>query len=138
MAYEIFEGIPDVETYLRLREGGGLHCFSKPAAEMGLRGTYIGVLAKFQGEIVGMGRVIGDGGCFFQIVDIVVIQKHQGCGLGKQITATLLELLQKLAPQSAYVSLIADVPADKLYEKFGFKNKAPQSIGMSLLIQKKP
>lgn len=30
---------------------------------------------------VGMGRVIGDGGCFFQIVDIAVDPADQGQGL---------------------------------------------------------
>ena len=28
-------------------------------------------------------------------------------------------------PASAYVSLIADVPANRLYEQFGFKETAP-------------
>ena len=34
-----------------------------------------------------MGRVIGDGGLFFQVVDIAVEPAHQGRGLGKAIVA---------------------------------------------------
>ncbi|MFD2882298.1 hypothetical protein ACFTAO_51075 [Paenibacillus rhizoplanae] len=31
-----------------------------------------------------MGRVIGDGGCFFQVTDIAVKPSFQGRGLGKK------------------------------------------------------
>ncbi|MFN7125708.1 MAG: GNAT family N-acetyltransferase, partial [Allorhizobium sp.] len=34
-------------------------------------------------------------------------------------------------PKSAYVSLIADVPANRLYSQFGFDETAPRSVGMA-------
>lgn len=37
---------------------------------------------------------------------------------------------EKLDP-SAYISLIADVPANRLYEKFGFRETAPRALGMA-------
>jgi ribosomal protein S18 acetylase RimI-like enzyme len=83
-----------------------------------------------------MGRVIGDGGCFFQITDIAVLPEHQGRGLGKRIMATLMEHVQNSLPATAYVSLIADVPANKLYELYGFKETAPRSVGMSYVVRK--
>jgi ribosomal protein S18 acetylase RimI-like enzyme len=134
MTYKIVEEIADIDTYLRLRKAGDLHQFSRAAAIKGLGGTLVGILVKYNNEIVGMGRVIGDGGCFFQIVDIVVIKEHRGHGIGKQIVATLMERLRTSAPKSAYVSLIADLPANRLYEQYGFKSIAPQSIGMALSI----
>ncbi|MGE1080630.1 GNAT family N-acetyltransferase, partial [Bacillus subtilis] len=73
----------------------------------------------------------GDGGCFFQVVDIAVKPEHQGRGLGKAIMNALMEHVKSEFPASAYVSLIADVPANKLYEKFGFKETAPRSLGMA-------
>lgn len=42
----------------------------------------------------------------------------------------LMDYLDQNAPKSGYVSLIADVPADKLYEQFGFAYTAPRSVGM--------
>lgn len=38
--------------------------------------------------------------------------------------------LDKNAYKDSYVSLIADVPADRLYKKFGFDYTQPRSIGM--------
>jgi GNAT superfamily N-acetyltransferase len=77
-----------------------------------------------------MGRIIGDGGCFFQVVDIAVIPEHQGKGLGKKNKAALTAHLDNHAPRSAYVSLLADGGAHQLYRYYGFVETAPESIGM--------
>lgn len=81
---------------------------------------------------VGMGRVIGDGGTAFQVVDIAVLPAHQGRGLGKAIMREISGFLAEAVPQSGYVSLIADGPAQDLYAQFGFVPTAPASIGMRL------
>lgn len=134
-AYQVLPQPPDTQTYLALRKAGGLGPFTEAAATAGLKGTRFGVSLVNEGQVIGMGRVIGDGGCFFQIVDIVVVPAHQGRGLGKRIMASLIDYLQTNVPKSAYVSLIADVPANKLYERFGFKETAPRSLGMALSIK---
>ena len=81
-----------------------------------------------------MGRIIGDGGTAFQIVDIAVEPEHQGQGLGKLIMTALVDHLRANAPASAYVSLIADGDARHLYAKFGFEPVMPASIGMALWV----
>lgn len=129
--YELIEQPPDPATYLRLRAEAGLSAYTEEAAGHGLAGTWYGVSLGASGQVVGMGRIIGDGGCFFQIVDIAVTPAHQGRGLGRRILAALMARLEAHAPRSAYVSLIADVPADRLYRAFGFTETAPRSIGMA-------
>ncbi|MGW4425908.1 GNAT family N-acetyltransferase [Streptosporangium sp. NPDC004631] len=104
---------------------------SQAAAEAGLAGTWYGVTVFHKDEPVGMGRIIGDGGCFFQIVDICVLPQHQGQGLGKEIMRALVAELGERASSTAYVSLIADGDARHLYEKFGFTETAPASVGMA-------
>lgn len=79
-----------------------------------------------------MGRVIGDGGCFYQVVDIAVHPEYQRRGIGFQVMTRLMEQLRAGAPETAYVSLIADGEAWRLYEKFGFEFTAPVSVGMAL------
>ncbi len=129
--YQLLESAPDLEDYLRLRRVCGLKAFSTEAAEQGLGGTVYGVTVLCSGKPVGMGRIVGDGGCFFQVVDIAVDPDHQGVGLGKVIMNALSAHLRNEVPETAYVSLIADVPADKLYAQFGFEPTAPRSIGMA-------
>ncbi|MFJ4713381.1 GNAT family N-acetyltransferase [Streptomyces sp. NPDC088785] len=130
--YIVEPGVPSVEVFRRLRTDAGLSDRSPRAAALALPNTWFGVLLRHRGEEIGMGRIIGDGGTAFQIVDICVHPAHQGRGLGRRIMAALTDELERRAPASAYVSLIADGPARFLYEKFGFvETSAYGSVGMS-------
>ncbi|MFG3205328.1 GNAT family N-acetyltransferase [Streptomyces sp. NPDC048192] len=129
-AYDLVEQAPSVSDYRALRTATGLSAKSHEAAAAALPNTWYGVTLRYNGESVGMGRIIGDGGCFFQIVDICVLPPHQGRGLGKRIMQALTTELERRAPASAYVSLIADGDARHLYEKFGFKATSGASVGM--------
>jgi ribosomal protein S18 acetylase RimI-like enzyme len=133
--YNIAYGAPDIADYLRLRREGGLSAFSEEAAILGLQGTLFAVTVHFGGKTVGMGRLVGDGGCFFQIVDIAVDPAHRGLGLGKRIMSELMTYVNATLPKSALVSLLADVPANRLYEQFGFKETAPRSLGMAYKVK---
>ena len=79
-----------------------------------------------------MGRIVGDGGCNFEVVDIAVLPDCQRRGIASKIMLSLMDYLRANAPKTAYVSLIADAGAPTLYRKFGFKPTAPESIGMAL------
>lgn len=129
--YQVCAETPTVDDYLRLRTISGLGPFPREAAIEGLPGGWFAVVVRLGDETVGMGRIIGDGGCFFQVVDIAVDPAHQKRGLGKAIMAVLTTQLEAAAPKGAYVSLIADLPADQLYEHYGFAPTAPRSIGMA-------
>src|SRR5687768_16239685 len=100
--YELISGTPGVDDYRRLRRVSGLSDKSQTAAEAGLPNTWFAVTIRHGGSTVGMGRVIGDGGTAFQIVDIAVEPEHQGKGLGKRIVAALVDHLRANAPKSAY------------------------------------
>lgn len=130
-SYHVTHRTPDIGEYLHLRAVSGLSSFSREAAEKGLAGTVFAVVVEHDGAAIGMGRLIGDGGCFFQIVDIAVDPAYQGKGIGKSVMAALMAFVSDNLPPSAYISLIADVPANKLYEKFGFTETAPRSLGMA-------
>ena len=130
LGYELVPGIPSVDDYVRLRRVSGLGERSPEAAAAGLPNTWFGILVKHVGETVGMGRIIGDGGCFFQITDMAVDPRHQGKGLGQCIMSALVDHLKAHAPQSAYISLIAARRAQSLYERFGFR--PTRGLGMSL------
>lgn len=134
--YRVEPRVVALDDYMRLRLIAGLTPFSREAAEKGLPNTQFGVTVLLGNEVVGMGRIIGDGGCFFQITDIAVDPAHQGKGLGKRIMAALTDHIRKAFPETAYVSLIADVPANRLYQQFGFKETAPRSVGMAMIVGK--
>lgn len=124
--------VPGIDEFVGLRDVAGLSKNTLDAARRGLAGTCFSVCVRDNDWLVGMGRVIGDGGCFYQVVDIAVHPDYQRRGIGLEIMTRLMEQLRENAPKSAYVSLIADGGASKLYEKFGFEFTAPASVGMAL------
>ena len=124
--------VPTADEYIQLRLQSGLSRKTPTAAEAGLRGTCAAVTVRDRERLVGMGRVIGDGGCFFQVVDIAVHPDYQRQGIGGEIMSRLVSALKEIAPESAYVSLIADGEAQRLYSRYGFEPTAPASIGMAL------
>lgn len=126
---ELAERFPGVADYRRLREVTGLSPKSEAAASRGLANTTYGVSLLRNGEVVGMGRIVGDGGCFHFVVDIAVVPALQGRGLGKRIMDALDAWLRANAEPTAHVSLFADGDAKHLYARYGFA-QSDKSVGM--------
>jgi GNAT superfamily N-acetyltransferase len=112
-----------------LRLAAGLSGRSVEAAKRGVPQTWAGALARTEnGRVVAMGRIIGDGALFLQVVDMAVEPEHQRRGLGGRVLARLLERARREAPE-AYISLIADPKGQSLYVRHGFVDVDP-SLGM--------
>ena len=129
---ELVEEVPSASAYRALRVAAGLSAKTAEAASRGLSGTLYAVCLRKNDELVGMGRIIGDGGLNYEVVDIAVHPALQRRGLGSRIMSTLVDWLRQNAPASAYVCLIADDGAPALYKKYGFEFTAPKSVGMAL------
>ena len=133
MRYKVRYGEIAVETYCKLRVESGLAPKTEEAATIGLRNSLCCVVVldtHNQDEVIGMGRLVGDGACHCQIVDICVLPAHQKQGLGKLIMSELDAYIQAHIPDSCYINLIADGEAYRLYEQYGFKEVWPASRGM--------
>ncbi|EJD55202.1 hypothetical protein AURDEDRAFT_45824, partial [Auricularia subglabra TFB-10046 SS5] len=134
--YSVVAGTPSAQRYYDLRKITGL---TPPpadlvAAEKGLANTWYGVIvidtqSSTPNDVVGMGRLTGDGALFLFLSDVAVHPEHQGRGLAKRIMEKLLAYSDEHAP-AAYVSLIGDPPAhERVYPKYGFLDAKP-SVGM--------
>ena len=130
----LVERFPDADDYCRLRSQAGMSPKTLEAARKGLPNTLYGVSLRCDDEVIGMGRIIGDGGCFYTVVDIAVAPAYQGRGLGKLIMGALDTWLRLNAEPSAYVTLVADGDAKHLYAKYGFVETAPASVNMEYIV----
>ena len=132
--YQLVEGPPDADSYMALRREAGLTPRTAAQAEAALHGSWAAVhVVDEQGRPVGMGRVIGDGGWYFHVIDMAVMPDHQRRGIGDAILGWLLTRIDQAAPPGAYISLLADEPGRRLYERHGFTPTAPRSIGMAIM-----
>ncbi|MCW8193840.1 GNAT family N-acetyltransferase [Proteobacteria bacterium 005FR1] len=135
--YDIREQIPGINEYIELRLQAGLSKKSEEAAARGLPNTIYSVLVYADGSPVGMGRIVGDGGCFYQITDMAVLPIHQRRGVGAMIMRALVGYLEIHAPHTAYVSLMADHGTPGFYRKFGFvPTEMPYAAGMYMRIKR--
>lgn len=72
-----------------------------------------------------MGRVIGDGGCYFKLVDVAVCPQHQKKGVGTLIMQALMDYIDETAPPKASVILLAHGETSEFFTRYGFKATRP-------------
>ncbi|GLR03492.1 N-acetyltransferase [Vibrio hyugaensis] len=120
---------PSPQEYCEMRVKAGLSPKSLKAAEIGLPNSLYGVSIRDGEVLIAMGRVVGDGACNFEIVDIAVDPSYQGKGLGRKVMEYIDGYLSSAALEGSYVSMIADEPV--FYEKLGYRLVAPKSQGMT-------
>lgn len=132
--YDLTLSPPPLADYLRLRADSGLSPVTEAQGEPALVNSWawVHVRHRASGEVVAMGRVIGDGGWYFHIADMATLPEHQKKGLGQAVLEALLEKIREEAPPRPYVTLMADEPGRPLYAKLGFVETAPHSLGMML------
>jgi GNAT superfamily N-acetyltransferase len=131
--YQLIPGAPSVADYVRLRREAGMTPRSSEQAELAITGGWAAchIVCEPTGETVAMGRLIGDGGWYFHVVDMAVLPTHQRRGLGNQVLTWLLDRIRATAPPGAFVSLMADPPGRSLYARHGFTEDRDASIGMA-------
>jgi hypothetical protein len=77
--YRLIDGPPTTADYLELRVRSGLSAKTRDQATVALRGSWAAcrVVHDADDRSVAMGRVIGDGGWYFHVVDMAVLPEHQ-------------------------------------------------------------
>lgn len=139
MTYHLRKEIPGVNDYIEIRLKAGLSRKSQEAATRGLPNSIYSMTVYFDDEPIGLGHIVGDGGCFYEIVDIAVVPEHQKKGVGVMIMTELVKYLKENAPETAYVSLTADHGTPYFYEKFGFTmSELAKAAGMHMRIWDRP
>lgn len=134
---EIIERSPTVEEHKTIWEAVGWGSIDTEMSEQSLARSVYAVVAVSEGEVIGMGRIVGDGVMYFYIQDVAVLPEHQKKGIGAMMMERLLAYIQKcrIANGIAFVGLFASQGNDKFYEQFGFKNYAPGMTGMFTVIE---
>lgn len=127
---ELVERPPTVAEYQRLRASAGWYAVTDEAAQRGLDSALYSVCAVQDEEVIGCGRVVGDGGMYFYLQDVIVLPAWQGRGVGTAITRALLEQVVELGGNGSFAGLMAAEGKAGFYERFGFKPRPPGKPGM--------
>ena len=116
------ENILCYDEYCSLRESVGWINFSKTQTVKSLQNSLYTVAAEEDGQIVGMGRLIGDG-MYYIIVDVVVHPAYQQRGIGSRILDMIVHYVDRETPAGgrSSIQLIAEKGKEIFYENRGFK-----------------
>ena len=95
--------VPSSEVFLALRKKAGMGPRSLAGAEKGLGRELFSVLLEHvpTGEIVGMGRIVGDGGTVFHVCDMAVLPEYQRMGGGSLIMTEIMNFIDREAPSDS-------------------------------------
>ena len=102
--------------------------------ERALANNLYDVIAVKDDEVIGMGRLVGDGVMYWYLQEIVVLPEYQGEGIGTAIVNKLLEYISEHTEEGNFTSvgLTAAEGKEGFYERFGFA----KSRGMTKYIER--
>jgi len=129
MTFVCEQQVPNPKEFCDMRVAAGLSPKSLKAATIALPNSLYGISIRDADKLIAMGRVVGDGACNFEVVDVAVDPQYQGLGLGRKVMEYIDGYLASVALEGSYVSMIADEPI--FYEKLGYKLVSPSSQGMT-------
>ena len=126
---------PTSSGYNKLRASVDWWDVDEGAAETALANSLFSVVAVEKGNLVGFGRVVGDGGLYFYIQDLIIHPEFQEKGFGKQVMDELMSFIRAKTRSGAFIGLMAAKGLERYYESFGFKARDEGAPGMYQIIQ---
>ena len=134
MEYKLIDNQLKAEDFIRLKVSAG---FRERPAELvvrALKNNLYDVVAVTDGEVIGMGRLVGDGVMYWYLQEIVVLPEYQGRGIGTAIVNRLLDYITEHTEEGNFTSvgLTAAEGKEGFYERFGFSG----SRGMTKYIER--
>ena len=129
---EIVGRMPTVDEHRELFAAQGWAWYGEETVERALAGSLHGVVAVRDGATVGMGRVVGDGGAFHYVQDLVVVPELRGVGIGSALLEHLLDRIRQSVPGDAVVGLFSTPEAIPLYRRYGFGE--PELTGLMAVV----
>jgi GNAT superfamily N-acetyltransferase len=128
--YALVERPPTVQEYRWLRRSAGWGDMADEGLATGLASALYSCVVLDGDVVVACGRVVGDGGMYFYVQDVIVAPEYHGRGLGAQIMDAMLGYLERTAKRGAFIGLMAAEGADGFYERYGFQRRPDDRPGM--------
>ncbi len=126
ISYELADNVLSAEDFVRLKVATGFIDRPLEQAKAALENGLFNVSAICEGQVVGMGRLVGDGAMYWYLQEIIVLPEFQGKGIGRSIVYRLLEHIESTAIPGTKISvgLTAVKGKEPFYEKFGFTHSS--------------
>ncbi len=137
MEYKI-EHLINVDEFIEMVESVGWKTYSQGQVKKALMNTMYMVKVSYEGEVIGMGRVVGDYSVVCMLTDICVKPNFQRKGIGLKIVNELKKMIEEKVEigDKMQIELTPTAGKEEFYKKAGFKYKPDVITGMYLWIKK--
>lgn len=122
------------ENYTTLHQACGFMFYETEDVAQALLNTLYTISIFDGSDIVGMGRVVGDGRLAFFLKDIMVIESHRKLDLGTQIMNYIFNYIDMNACQGSYIGLMSTPGKEAFYKKFGFIERPSNGLGSGMVL----
>jgi GNAT superfamily N-acetyltransferase len=127
---QIVERRPTVTEFVQLTAAVGWKPRDEKAVARALDGSLYAVRAELDGVVVGMGRVIGDGGLHYYLTDVAVHPAHQRRGVGSLIVQSLTRVVEAVPFKNTWIGVFAVEGTVEFYARYGYRAQAPSGPAM--------
>ncbi len=131
----IKENVNSVEEFNFLYDNVGWGAYDDEVSQVAMDNTLYSVSIYEDDNIIGYGRIIGDGAAFLYIHDVMVREDFQGKKIGSMIMNKLMEKVEEYKKFNPYVRVYlgASKNREKFYEKFGFISRRDADLGEGMI-----
>jgi len=93
------------------------------------------VSAKDGDDVIGMGRLVGDGFMYWYVQDVIVNPQYQDKGIGKEIMRLLTKYIEEnsLPNTTVTIGLMAAKGKEYFYEKLGYIARPTDIYGSGMI-----
>jgi ribosomal protein S18 acetylase RimI-like enzyme len=120
---------PSAEEFLTLRKKIGWEGVDLDVAKSSLNNTLFHVVIRHQSQLIGMGRVVGDGAMYFYIQDVVVDPEYQNLGIGSALMEQIENYLASATANGATIGLLAAKGKENFYKRYDYIQRPSNSLG---------
>src|SRR4029450_6707646 len=119
MAVDIVARKPTAAEYESVVAAVGFRDHDHAAVEVALANTPYCVCALDGHEVIGLGRIIGDGAISFLLTNVMVRPSHQRRGIGSRIVQALCDAVEALPYRNVVVEVGAPPGVGCFFEALG-------------------
>ena len=131
----LISNLMGIDTYLELRKAVGFKPLSRTQAKKALEHSLYIVCAYMDAQIVGMGRLVGDGAVICYIQDLMIHPDFQHYGIGSVLIEDLIRYVEGLCEEGTEImlDLMCAVGREPFYQKHGFISRPNENLGPGMI-----